>query len=148
MGTAILGGAPGFDTEANNPLDTELARVIAVELGKIPGMVAMQGAGKFSGTMSETRTVVGERLHARLALFAATVPVRDRCVRLVIEHGGTDDPPAQRTTFTQECSAALVRALGSVYGKGVVFPERRVRISEAGLIHFDGAPDVTVEVQD
>jgi hypothetical protein len=145
--TAIAGGAPGNDTEANNPLDTELARVIAVELGKIPGMVPLQNAGKFPGTMSETKTGVAEQFGARLAVFAATVPVRDRCVRLVVEHGGTEDDPAKRPTFTQDCAAAIVRALATVYQPGN-FPQRRVRVGAAGLIDFNGAPEVSVQVQD
>lgn len=150
LDTAISGGAPGFDTEANNALDTEVARVIAVELGKIPGMRPLLNAGMFPGTMREGGTGVAEAFGARLALFAATVPVRDRCVRLVVEHGGTGDPPAARATFTQECAAAFVRALATVYDRpgAIVFPRHRVPIRGTGRIDFGDAPGVTVRVQE
>jgi hypothetical protein len=121
--TAYPGGAPGYDTAANNPLDVRVTKTIADELAKVPGMNPLFNAGLFSGTMSERNTGVGLQ-GFRLALFAATVPVRDRCVRLVVEHGGTDDLPAQRATFTQECAAAFVRALGAVYGKPPTKPPK------------------------
>lgn len=113
--TGYPGGAPADDTATNNTLDVKLAAAIAEEMAKDGLGTLFRGKLGVPGVMSETETGVGRQGY-RLAMFAATVPVRSRCVRIIVEHGGTDDPAAKRNDFTERCAAAFVRAVVKVYG--------------------------------
>jgi hypothetical protein len=111
--TAYDGGTPPDDTWADNIFDRFLARAICDKMSGEFGMPLKETTEP--GIMSERETGVGLD-GFRLAMFAATAPVRDRCVRLVIEHGGFDDPLARQNNFTQLCAKAVADALDKVYG--------------------------------
>lgn len=113
LSTAYPEGRDPADTAANNPLDRQLAeeitrRMWGADLGKL-----FLGKLNVAGLMSETETGVGLQGY-RLAVFSATCPSRMKAVRLVIEHGGTSDPAAQRFA---DFAKAAADAIDSVYGQ-------------------------------
>jgi N-acetylmuramoyl-L-alanine amidase len=113
--TAVIGGAPGDDLWENNPLDVSLARAISKKIAAATGLPLRQTTEP--GVMSETQTGVGGQGY-RLAMFAYTVPVRDRAVRLVVEHGSI--PTADITIinspgFYAKCAKAALDAVNEVY---------------------------------
>ncbi len=113
--TAYAGGSPPDDGYPNNTLDRQVAAAIALALHEATGLPLYRGRAAEPGVMVEGETGVGLQGY-RLAMFAATAPLRERVVRLVIEHGGYDDPPAKDPAFPRRCAQAAVlgvsRALG------------------------------------
>lgn len=111
--TAYSGGAPTADTAQRNIWDVNLAGKIAHQLAASTGMALWGGSYlDVPGLMSEAECGVGLQGY-RLALFAATAESQDKAIRLVIEHGGYNDPPATQDNFTQSCAAAKVAALNA-----------------------------------
>lgn len=122
LGTRIAGGAPSWDTYANNALDRKIgaaiaARYRAVGLGNL--YVPPIGSNYPTGVMPEYRTGVGLG-GARLAVFAYPAAQGQDTIlymtRNVVENGGTDDVAAQRTDFTERAGKAqvdgVIEALG------------------------------------
>lgn len=108
--TAYTNGAPADDTAADNSADVDLAQRIAAGIVSAnPGMSLFHGRLDVPGVMSEREAGVALNYAARLAMFGATAKVRSRVIRLVVEHGGTND--AQRSEFFTRCAAAKVSAV-------------------------------------
>lgn len=118
LGTAISGGAPGYDTWENNPLDVKCARAIAKGISARTGLPLRTGWVIEPGVQSETQTGVAGDYRARLATFAYSVPVRDRTVRLVIEHGNLSNANDRKiihgAQFPGQAAAGAITALESV----------------------------------
>jgi hypothetical protein len=115
--TAYAGGAPAVDTAANNTLDVAVAEAIAAQaVGDITaaGYALGMYVGRLGvrGVMSERDTGVALQYSARLAMFAATARSRETAVRLVVEHGGHQDPGAKQF---DRFAAAAVAAIGKVF---------------------------------
>lgn len=110
------------DTAANNTLDVELAKATAQEIGKATGLpLRAGGAIKVAGIMSETESGVANGVGTggvkyRLGMFSGTAVYRNAAVRIVIEHGGTDDAPVQKGDFTNTAAQAFVAAVSATFG--------------------------------
>jgi hypothetical protein len=107
--TAYPNGAPAVDTAANNTLDTNLAAEITAEISKATG-IGLYPARRLGikGVMSERDTRVGEQGY-RLAMLAATAPVRMKAARMVIEHAGYNQM-TRVNNWAAVCANAAVKA--------------------------------------
>jgi hypothetical protein len=115
------------DTAVNNPLDVRLGRRIMERFERAglgerwkfadrkAGLMTEDGSSRILGLMSETESGVGED-GDRLGIFSRTVRGRIHAVRLVIEHGGTDDPAARESGFEERCAEQVVTAVDEIYG--------------------------------
>jgi hypothetical protein len=115
LSSGFVGGAPADDIPSVNINDTPLASGIARGIvQRNPGMT-LYGS---NGVMSERSTGVGGG-GDRLGMFGGTAKARKKAIRLVVEHGGTND--ATRTDFYNRCAAAAVAAVkATVPGANVV----------------------------
>lgn len=103
--SGFAGGSPGDDTPAYNKLDTPLASAIARGIVTAnPGMT-LHGS---NGVMDEHSTRVGAE-GDRLGMFGGTAGSRKKAIRLVVEHGGTND--ASRPDFFTNCAQAVLAAV-------------------------------------
>lgn len=106
------GSSPASDTAQNNIWDCKLAGMIAAEYQKQTGM-ALYDSWRLGipGVMSERDTGVAIEFNARLAVFGSTAQQQEKSIRLVCEHGGYFDPPAEQDNFTELCAIAFANAL-------------------------------------
>lgn len=111
--TAYAGGAPADDTAAKNTLDVTLAKRIALRQSEALNDYPLLSSSIAPGVMSEASSGVGLQGY-RLALFAGTADLRARCIRLIIEHGGTAAPVAQREDFNRVCAKVAALTLEEV----------------------------------
>jgi hypothetical protein len=119
---AAFSGDHQSDTEANNTLDFRLARTIVRNICNATGM-RLLGA---DGIMRERNTGVGLEKKSRLGMLSATVTVRNKAVRMVIEHGGTNDPK-RIPDFAGKCARAALLAVNTEFvGTGTPDPETPV----------------------
>lgn len=117
LGAAFAGDHTN-DIEAYNTLDFRLARSIVKHICDATGM-RLWGS---DGIMRENQTGVGINERARLGMLSATVGVRMKAVRMVIEHGGTND--AKRIPdFANKCARAALEAVNDEFGiEGIPAP--------------------------
>ena len=130
LATAYDQGRDLTDTAANNLLDVELGSAIVTRMAAAGLGAIYRGRLGVAGVMSERDTGVGGQ-GFRLAVFAATAPSRQRAVRLVIEHGGTGDPAAQRFA---DFARAAADAIDAVYGQEAPKPTYAPRMPIPGAI--------------
>lgn len=118
LGSAAPNSTPGDDTWANNPADQALGRAVAQHIAQATGLQLRTVGVVEPGLMSERQTGVGEEGY-RLAMFAWTAPVRDRMIRLVIEHGNHTDSHDHAiifgANFQDQVAGAVVQAIESLY---------------------------------
>jgi hypothetical protein len=149
----IFPDAPG-DTKAMNPLDVNFARRLAEEVSLQTGirLLPISEPG-FRGGMSETQTQA-----VQLGMFRLTVPVRQRCVRVVMEHGDTraDAAAIDRPDFFDRVAIAYVRAVDAfwpvtpVSEEFFVFEAPRTFTAHAGALgraHASTSADIIREYQ-
>ena len=86
VGLSSVVATPDADSFAGNPLDVALAKTIAGNISAVTGLQLRTSGVVVPGVMSEKQTGVGIDGY-RLATMAYTARVRDRLVRLVVEHG-------------------------------------------------------------
>jgi hypothetical protein len=114
------------DTWESNGNDVLVGRAIVDELSAMTGLTVRRRFGvREPGLLSESRTWIGQgsggrRPPSRLTMFARTVELRGRTVRLVVEHGSITQPDDRlviyRDDFVEHAAAGLVRALGRRLG--------------------------------
>jgi len=113
LSSGFSGGAPADDTAAVNVLDKQLAEQISRKIvAANSGMTLWNGRFGHIGVMSERDTGVALSGGYRLGMFGATAPHRKKAIRLVVEHGGTND--ASRTDFFNKCARAALEAVQQV----------------------------------
>lgn len=112
---AAFSGAHDQDTEANNTLDFRLARAICRNIARATGISLLYG----DGIMRERQTGVGINQRARLGMLSGTVGQRAKAVRMVVEHGGTNDPK-RLIDFPGKCARAAVAAVNEVFKIDVI----------------------------
>ena len=116
--TGLNPSAPD-DTKAANPLDVEFAAKLAEEVSRqtnIPRL-RLQEPG-FLGGMSETQTGIAEPPgRHRLGMFRLTRPVREQCVRVVMEHGDivADLPVIDAPGYYDRVANAYVRTINAFW---------------------------------
>lgn len=112
LSTAIPAGRVAGDLASNNSLDVSLAKAIAAEISSIAGMRNRTNTNGYgAGVMLENESGVGGQGY-RLAMMAYTAPYLAKCVRITIEHGGTND--ASKPRFFELCAAASLKAVETV----------------------------------
>ena len=115
--SGFSGGSPANDVIENNTRDADLAEAIAKNIvADVPNM-RLHGA---KGIMLETVTNVGGQ-GFRLGMFGGSAKARHKAVRLVIEHGGTND--AAKPDFFNKCAKASLRAVNQVFADVIGVPD-------------------------
>ncbi len=137
----IFPDAPG-DSKAMNVLDVNFARRLSEEVSLQTGirLLPLSEPG-FRGGMSEKQTGAAAD-GGRLAMFSETVSVRERCVRVVMEHGDTraDADAIDSPGFFDRVALAYVRAVNAFWpvtpisDEFFVFDEPREFTAHAGAI--------------
>lgn len=114
---AIVPDAEPDDTRAQNQDDMNLARTLAKNLSLATGLIMRTIGVVEPGVMSEKQTGVGAQGY-RLATLSATKSVRERAVRLVVEHGNmltADINVIRGAGFADRCALAAVNAVNELY---------------------------------
>jgi hypothetical protein len=108
---AGIGGDHSADAQGNNPLDEEFGRLAAHHIAQTTGLQARTTGGAEDGLMPEDHTGVGLE-GFRLAMFAWTVSLQPRAIRLVIEHGDSDFDAdiIEHEDFTEQAAKGLAAA--------------------------------------
>ena len=137
----IFPDAPG-DSKAMNVLDVNFSRRLSEEVSRQTGIrrLPLSEPG-FPGGMSETQTGVGAG-GGRLGMFSQTVSERDRCVRVVMEHGDTraDTAAINSPGFYDRVAQAYVDAVNAFWpvapisDEFFVFDEPRTFTAHAGAL--------------
>lgn len=110
---------PGDDSKAANQLDVKFAAKLAEEVSRqttIPRLRISEPG--FLGGMSETQTgVASPPGRFRLGMFGLTFPVREQCVRVVMEHGDitADSAVIDSPGFYDRVATAYVRAINTFW---------------------------------
>ncbi len=108
---------PVDDSKAANQLDVDFARKLAEEVSRQTGirMLPLPEPG-FTGGMSEQQTGVASQ-GFRLGMFHLTVPVKQQCVRVIMEHGDidADGPVVNGPGFNDRVALAYVRAINTFW---------------------------------
>lgn len=106
------------DTWELNNNHVALARLIARNLGIATDLPLRTTGVRETGVMSEKQTGAAED-GGRLSTFYYTQSLRDRAVRLIIEHGNILSPSdmaiINSTGFAKKCAEASVRAVDQMY---------------------------------
>ncbi|HEY7035481.1 MAG TPA: hypothetical protein VH482_29340 [Thermomicrobiales bacterium] len=114
----LVGGDQSPDAQGNNPLDEQFGVLAATHIAQTTGLpLRSTGGMKRDGLMAEDHTGVGLE-GSRLAMFAYTVSLQPRAVRLVIEHGDGvfDADIIEQDDFTEKASAGLAAAVREMWG--------------------------------
>lgn len=114
LASAFADGFVPADTAANNTLDTALATTIAQKINAKLGVALFNGTLGLKGVMSERESGVGLS-GSRLGVFSGTAIYRDKAIRVIIEHGGTNDFSRYKN-FAAVCAQAKVEAVMEVFG--------------------------------
>jgi hypothetical protein len=108
---------PVDDSKAANQLDVSFASKLAEEVSRQTGIRRLPiSEPGFTGGMSERQTGVASQ-GFRLGMFHLTVPVRERCVRVVMEHGDilADGSLIDSPGFNDRVAVAYVRAINQFW---------------------------------
>ncbi|HKP76256.1 MAG TPA: hypothetical protein VJT67_12080 [Longimicrobiaceae bacterium] len=105
---------PAADVWENNPRAVALGHAIARSISRWTGLEQRQC--RELGVMSERETRVGSS-GRRLSMFRVTAPLRDRLIRLLIEHGslGRDAAILHDPATPRACAEAAAAAVESFF---------------------------------
>lgn len=133
---------PVDDSKAANRLDVEFSAKLAEEVARQTGIPRLHlSEPGFVGGMSEQQTGVGGD-GFRLGMFHLTVPVKQQCVRVIMEHGDirADSGVINSPGFFDRVATAYVRAINAFWPvtpqdpSFFAFPEPRTFTAHAGAV--------------
>ncbi|HKG24895.1 MAG TPA: hypothetical protein VKB09_04560 [Thermomicrobiales bacterium] len=133
--TTAIGGDQSPDLQDNNPLDEKFGRLAAHHIAQTTGLQVRTTGGVDNGLMPENHTGVGLE-GFRLAMFAHTVSLQDRAIRLVIEHGDSDFDAdiIGHNDFTEQAAKGLAAAAVEMF-KPVKKPCKLVKFAADKTFH-------------
>ncbi len=145
--TTAIAGNQSPDARGNNGSDEKFGKILASHLSQTTGLqMRSTGGMQQPGLMAEDHTGVALKFGARLAMFAWTVRLQPRAIRLVVEHGDAvhDAAIIEQPDFTAKAARGLIAAVNEMWGNGhsndtevgdlIVYPNPRVFHTQTGAI--------------